>query len=985
MRAASSTLGLAGLLALLTGCPSTTTTTPPDPARFEVWPTRLELGRVALGAVIEREVFVRNPGGSPLGLGLIVTPADDPMLSATLEASTLGARTTSRVRVRFAPERGGEHRVVLRLVPDAGLAPVEVEVVGTATATVLRPDPERVDFGPVVIGQQQRRTVRLAPSPDGAVRARLMGTGIEACGAGGTAPFCWRSVGRPLTEDGAIELEAGASLELELEYAPRRAGPPDTASLVLETCAFPACQRRLELVGTPADRVLSCDVTTLDFGFTNLGACPSRRVRCTSLSTAQLAITDWQLEATAGSTLSPELRLPAWRASELLLGEALELELVYCPVDRGPDEARLVITTDHPEAPRAVIELPVRGVGGGPDIELTPARLDFGLASSVVATERRIRVENRGVELLELLGVDADLDATGAFTARLEATRLEPGAATDLIVAFRPTAPGAVRSRLLLRSNDPDEAMLEVPLAGEGRAVDPCRLARTVDTLDFGTVERARSLQRAVELRNRGTGDCLVSGARISPIDAAFSLPRGEPISQVIPPGSSLIVPVELSASSTGAAVAELSLSVSSTDSPVRVALSGRVAESTLLIAPHDVDFGVVGIGCQALSRRVRVYNPGTVTAVVTRIALSEPGHGSFALEAVPLLPQSLEPAGSMAFEVRYRADLGGAFATGIEIDTLVEGSTIAYVLGVSGRAEGMPRQVDRFEQLGRPEVDVLWVIDDSGSMSEEQASLAANFQAFIEFAEAQGLDYHLAVTTTDVSGGERGRFVPLGVGTRVVTPATQPSPVAAFVRNARVGTSGSGTERGLEAAYLALSNPLIAGHNAGFLRPNATLSVVVVSDENDSSTRDLDFYTSFLLSVKGERNAERFSLSAIVGDPPSGCRGDGGRAQAGLRYLEVAQRTGGVFQSICTADWARALEELSTTAFGFRSRFVLTNRPVVSTLSVQIDGVDVPAVDPGGRVDWSYDLERNAVDFSPFATPEPGAELRIEYAVECL
>ena len=41
------------------------------------------------------------------------------------------------------------------------------------------------------------------------------------------------------------------------------------------------------------------------------------------------------------------------------------------------------------------------------------------------------------------------------------------------------------------------------------------------------------------------------------------------------------------------------------------------------------------------------------------------------------------------------------------------------------------------------------------------------------------------------------------------------------------VGTSGSGIEMGLEAAKLALSEPLVSGDNSGFLRPEANLSLI--------------------------------------------------------------------------------------------------------------------------------------------------------------
>ena len=55
--------------------------------------------------------------------------------------------------------------------------------------------------------------------------------------------------------------------------------------------------------------------------------------------------------------------------------------------------------------------------------------------------------------------------------------------------------------------------------------------------------------------------------------------------------------------------------------------------------------------------------------------------------------------------------------------------------------------------------------------------------------------------------------------------PATIGTDRAMRPRLRSLGTSGSGTERGLEAAYLALSDPLINTTNAGFLRNDAALA----------------------------------------------------------------------------------------------------------------------------------------------------------------
>ena len=54
--------------------------------------------------------------------------------------------------------------------------------------------------------------------------------------------------------------------------------------------------------------------------------------------------------------------------------------------------------------------------------------------------------------------------------------------------------------------------------------------------------------------------------------------------------------------------------------------------------------------------------------------------------------------------------------------------------------------------------MDVLWVIDNSCSMLEEQTTLINNFGAFIGYFLDSQLDWHIGVTSTDMTnGGEPG------------------------------------------------------------------------------------------------------------------------------------------------------------------------------------------------------------------------------------
>ena len=303
------------------------------------------------------------------------------------------------------------------------------------------------------------------------------------------------------------------------------------------------------------------------------------------------------------------------------------------------------------------------------------------------------------------------------------------------------------------------------------------------------------------------------------------------------------------------------------------------------------------------------------------------------------------------------------------------------------------------FVQEARARVDVLLVVDNSGSMLEEQSSLGSNFAALLSAAQALGVDYQIGVTTTGVvpspgswatcpggaEGGEKGRLFPVdGSRPRILTPFT-PDAAGIFRQNTAVGVC-HWDEQGLEAAWLALSSPLAdsaddpttalpADGNAGFVRDGARLAVVFVSDEEDASPRPLAFYESFFKGLKGG-DPTLLSISAIVGTSPlSACPT---ASSVGSRYVALAQATGGIVQPICTQDWAGALSLLSTTAFAPRRIFPLTGTPGPGVgIQVEVAGV---AVTTG----WHYDGLLRAIVFDAGAEPPPGALVKVTYPLGC-
>lgn len=263
-----------------------------------------------------------------------------------------------------------------------------------------------------------------------------------------------------------------------------------------------------------------------------------------------------------------------------------------------------------------------------------------------------------------------------------------------------------------------------------------------------------------------------------------------------------------------------------------------------------------------------------------------------------------------------------------------------------------MPAEFDHsiaYVQEPAAQVDVLLVVDNSHSMAPYQSLLGAEYDALVGALDAWDIDYRFGVTTTDTLGSDAGV-----VSDVVVTPDT-PDARAVFEGIVSVGTAGAGTEMGLEAARVALEEAAV-----DFLRPEAALSIIVVSDEEDSSPQSVNEYVRAFRKLKdGRRDAVRVSTATLFSRDDCPVVEDEGTP--GYRYVYAAEASGGVAVDLCTPAFSEAASELAANITRIRDTFFLPHEPDAASIRVEIDGDEV-ACGP-----WAYARaeERPAIVFS--------------------
>lgn len=657
----------------------------------------IDFGTISMGSRLEQLVFVRNVGRGPFNLTDFVRASGDPVtVQGRAEADSLFEFTFEQDRVVYPSERqpisiifsptvrtdvkGYDAASQLDFVA-AGAPNSPIEVRGRAISGECEL-PDELDFGIAPVGTMTTQEIELRN--DSSIPVHVS-SGTQLGAPAGVFVLTG------LDGNGGRDVAPGEPAKATLTFTPTETRDYVARVTMRRTASCP--EKEITFRGRGVSSCLSFRAeppddpqgTSLFFGYvapttTGTGTAIFLNACSSPVGLSQLATTDsvFAVTATPGGDLT-SFTVPG--ATKTAMGTwkdgIARAELSFSPVALGPKTGRLNANTSLVSQPSVAI--PLRGIGGGPRIDVRPTPLSIGRigftpnASPPTYVPRTLRVANVGTRpatpdpranlKLGVGGMGAPYWSVQALTGTLSeicvgdwdpqrngcTNTLQPnvylptngieavaGGAVTVPIRIIPASVGFKEFELTIFSNDPMSPETKVRITAEAVEAPPCNYEVIPGQLNFGVVDMPQVRDLQFTLRNRGIQPndvCYFNAIELAAgSDDTFSLPQGAVPSLVLQPGQQ--VPITVRAAPLRASPAtptqvrgEVTFGVSTPGaSQGRVQLLATLAPTCITISPDPLDFMNAELECGSPARTVSITNTCSTALTLTGVTLTDPG-----------------------------------------------------------------------------------------------------------------------------------------------------------------------------------------------------------------------------------------------------------------------------------------------------------------------------------------------------------------------
>jgi hypothetical protein len=326
------------------------------------------------------------------------------------------------------------------------------------------------------------------------------------------------------------------------------------------------------------------------------------------------------------------------------------------------------------------------------------------------------------------------------------------------------------------------------------------------------------------------------------------------------------------------------------------------------------------------------------------------------------------------------------ARTTGFLVDDMSNGTALAL------DTDGVTNECDVDTIFTLPVADIIWIVDESGSMDDKRQDVVNNANNFFSRALSSGLDFRMGVAgvcdpgSTDICGQVVGKFCSKvstnksddGGVDRFLLP-TEQTVFSSCVKNPP-GYEG-GSEYGLVNLKEAVTKHLPrASGDPSKIRPDAKLVLIVATDEVPQSftnkiglsklnTCQLDTQTqsdvqqalsSYIDLLTGVTDPEAAATVHMIGGlcSSSGCSW---KPDVCHGYIELVQQLGGQVGDVCQKDLGATLQIIIDSIIADASPVKLDYVPISSSLAVALDGTEIKRSRTNG---FDYRSSQNTLVF---------------------
>jgi cysteine-rich repeat protein len=522
---------------------------------------------------------------------------------------------------------------------------------------------------------------------------------------------------------------------------------------------------------------------------------------------------------------------------------------------------------------------------------------------------------------------------------------IAPGEDLSIELTWRSAGDAPVQTVIHIdTSGDP----VDVPVTANEQT---CALAaRDPGPFSFGVTAAGATHTAAVPIRNAGLRACTIT-ARIGGSGAA----EVQLVSAPMTLAPNAIGYVELRYTpQTSTLNARLIVDAREDGATLRVDLEGSLRTPSLYLRRYEAQWGRVPAGCAEGAERVIDLVNVTGNAIAVGAVQIEPPSSDFIAPAVRIA--TLGPGERHRLRVRAQPAQPGVTRARLRVQA---GGDVQYVELSAQGVQGLVPVTAAVSPAPVGAIDVLFVLD--GDLGSTRVATGMGDAARDFMASLGAGDHHIGVLQVLARAGtDRGNLVGQPA---VLTPASPNAGMSLGARMTFTGLTITSTPL-LQAAAEAVEARRTTNANAGFLRPEGQLEIVVVTTRDDASNATI----GALLGLLSDRTIGRLHavrVSAVSGGA-NGCGRDGTVAGPAPRLERAVAATGGLSLSACPQGGSQVANMTQLAALFStppRAGLELASEATPGTITVTSgNGVALFGA--------SYDREHVAVVFDGLAQP---------------